>query len=884
MIGAALALLVLSAPLSMLSTAGVEAAVEDEFETFTKDNACANNDCTEAESDWASSTSQRDYYAWDITNVDDVMENGTAPVYEKVGPFTYDITHKRTIVDYNESAGTMTYNQVKSFECAEDSAVSCDTPVSQLNIAFRAQTIGATGLAINGIMEATKAGFAVGMMGQDLNTTQAGVATAADIAADTSSDSGQAFGTNAYLTWAAMNPVDALTLPAADFSQGIEAALSATEHPLDPNFNISLLQPLGSVAFLGLGDPEDDWIAVASDPLNSTTMQRATTYGYVAFVMVDHDADASTPDVPNMVDHDADASTPDVPEVDFNQTLVRDKALHTKIGIIFSAPAIMGGHSGNSDVDPSDNDGSADRMENLLGVSFDGVNVTNLLTAGHLTDTPSGLIATNAEGTGFGIATFLGLDAGTAMSTYGLTMEQYGATAGWAAGWVTSTTSVQMGLLGGTGTMNAAQFVNITFGGEDPIQSTPEKPHYLNNSLNVGGLWGTALTGSSGAPAVDLNPALAGNILYGDLGLATTNGAGLFLYGELSGMTPPIDFTTMGPGEPMTWNTSTISMLYGGIDANTIGALRTLMMGPIFGDFVPSFLQDSFMTTPYLTQSVSSWLFGWHDPVSAFLASGNPMDLSVGWASLETNETYYGSEGLLNGDGTNYTVCTGESSSCDVGETLLEDGSPELPWRSTEMMMATYGLVTVEYLNETTGGFLTGSGDKVDVSGYAIADITCSGTSEVKNIPVDTCSASVDPLTRSIQAKLLGVGAGLVAATPSALPVYLGSEISMSSEELSGLIIAGESTTTFYLDARDASLMTTAPTMDNLTKVFEIKSSSTIEDDDAEKMESSIVQNQNGLSYWTNFDVPTDYIALLLYLGAVVCLVLAAMATNKEEE
>ena len=877
MIGAALALLVLSAPLSMLSTGAVEGAVEENFETFTKDNACANNDCTEAESDWASSTSQRDYYAWDITNVEDVMENGTAPAYEKVGPFTYDITYKRTILDYDEDAGTMTYNQVKSFECAEDSAVSCDTPVSQLNIAFRAQTIGATGLAINGIMEATKAGFAVGMMGQDLNTTQAGVATAADIAADTSSDSGQTFGTVAYATWAAMNPVDALTLPAADFSQGIEAALSGTMHPFDPNFNISLLQPLGSVAFLGLGDPEDDWIAVASDPLNSTTMQRATTYGYVAPMMIDHDANASTPDIVVMMDLDGDGTDDVVP--DFNQTLVRDKALHTKIGIIFSAPAIMGGHSGNSDVDPSDNDGSADRMENLLGVSFDGVNVTNLLTAGHLTDTPSGLIATNAEGTGFGIATFLGLDASTAMSTYGLTMEQYGAVAAWAAGWVTSTTSVQMGLLGGTGTMNAAQFVNITFGGEDPINGG-----YLTNSLNMGGLWGTALTGSSGAPAVDLDPGLAGNILYGDLGIATTNGAGLFLYGELSGMTPPIDFTTMGPGEPMTWNTSTISMLYGGIDANTIGALRTLMMGPIFGDFVPSFLQDSFMTTPYLTQSVSSWLFGWHDPVSAFLASGNPMDMSVGWASLETNETYYGSGGLLNGDGTNYTVCTGESSSCDVGETLLEDGSPELPWRSTAMMTATYGLVTVEYLNETTGGFLTGSGDKVDVSGYAIADITCSGTSEVKNIPVDTCSASVDPLTRSIQAKLLGVGAGLVAATPSALPVYLGSDISMSSEELSGLIIAGESTTTFYLDTRDASLMNTVPTMDNLTKVFEIKSSSTIEDDDAEEMESSIVQNQNGLTYWTNFDVPTDYIALLLYLGAVVCLVLAAMATNREEE
>ncbi|RJU83055.1 MAG: hypothetical protein DWB99_03130 [Candidatus Poseidoniales archaeon] len=877
MLGAALALLVLSAPLSMMSTAGVEAAVEENFETFTKDNACANDDCTEAESDWASSTSQRDYYAWNITNVDDVMATNAAPMYQKVGPFTYDITHTRTIVDYNESAGTMTYNQVKSFECAEDSEVSCDTPVSQLNIAFRAQTIGATGLAVNGIMEATKAGFAVGMMGQDLNTTQAGVATAADIAADTSSDSGQAFGTNAYLTWAAMNPVDALTLPAADFSQGIETALSGTMHPFDANFNISLLQPLGSVAFLGLGDPEDDWIAVASDPLNSTTMQRATTYGYVAPMMIDHDADSGTPDIVVMMDLDGDGTDDEVP--DFNQTLVRDKALHTKVGLIFSAPALLGGHSGNSDVDPSDNDGSADRMENLLGVSFDGVNVTNLLTAGHLTDNPTGLIATNAAGTGFGIATFLGLDAGTAMSTYGLTMEQYGATAGWAAGWVTSVTSVQLGLLGGIGTMNAAQFVNITFGGEDPINGG-----YLTNSLNMGGLWGTALTGSSGAPAVDLDPALAGNILYGDLGLTTSTGAGLFLYGELSGMTPPIDFTTMGPGTPMTWNTSTISMLYGGIDANTIGALRTLMMGPIFGDFVPGFLQDSFGSTPYLTQSVSSWLFGWHDPVSAFLASGNPMDMSVGWSSLETNETYYGSDEIANGDGTNYTVCTGESSSCDLGETLLEDGSPELPWRSTEMMMATFGLVSVEYLNGTTGGFLTGSGDKVDVSGYAIADITCSGTSEVKNIPVDTCSASVDPLNRLIQAKLLGVGAGLVAATPSALPVYLGSDISMSSEELSGLIIAGESTTTFYLDTRDASLMTTTPTMDNLTKVFEIKSSSMIDDDDAEDMESAIVQNQNGLSYWTNFDVPTDYIALLLYLGAVACLVLAAVAMNKEEE
>ena len=59
MLGAALALLVLSAPLSMLSTAGVEGAVEENFETFPVDNACANDDCTEAEEDWATSTGER---------------------------------------------------------------------------------------------------------------------------------------------------------------------------------------------------------------------------------------------------------------------------------------------------------------------------------------------------------------------------------------------------------------------------------------------------------------------------------------------------------------------------------------------------------------------------------------------------------------------------------------------------------------------------------------------------------------------------------------------------------------------------------------------------------------------------------------------------------
>ena len=117
-----------------------------------------------------------------------------------------------------------------------------------------------------------------------------------------------------------------------------------------------------------------------------------------------------------------------------------------------------------------------------------------------------------------------------------------------------------------------------------------------------------------------------------------------------------------------------------------------------------------------------------------------------------------------------------------------------------------------------------------------------------------------------------------------ALPVYFGTEITLMSEELSGLIISGSSTSTFYLDTRDQYNRADPPMMSHLQPVFQIVQSSEIEDDDAEDMESAIVTNQNALSYWTNFDVPTDYVALLLYLGALTCLVLGVMALGNEEE
>ena len=872
------------AALAPMATGAVEGAVEDNFASFSKDSVCANDDCTEAEEDWASSTSPRDFYGYSITNVADVMANGSTPVYEKIGPVTYDITTTRTILDYDSAAGELTYNSVKSFACSADTAVPCDTEVSQLNIAFQTQVIGATGTAIAGIMDVTKAAFTTGMLAQDLESMHAGAPTAAAMSNNLAATTAALEDAGMPSEMAAAAAPDAL---ADNFWAGYDANFQAvatvdyaTANGLDSSFaanfssdantdmtyafynamgpggeDISLTGALGATmlsAHCASFPTEDAATIMGMDDMTASgTMTRATLWQYMAM------ATETIPDVETIV--------------------ARDWAMCAGVGMTFSA---LGGGDDDWMLDTTGEavDASA-RLANL-GITMDNTAAMAMLFGIPGDDAITGLLEVSESGTEFGVGNFLAMDAASAMTAYGMDAATYAAVAGWAGGWITDATSLPMILLGGSGDMTASLFVNTTFGAEDPLNGG-----YLENSLNLGGFWGMA----EGRENIALDPAVSGNALYGPLGLTTQTGASIFLYGELSGMTPPINFTTMGPGTPMVWDEATIGALYG-VDTNAAAAMRALMMGPIYGttadSFVPGFLMSSFGTTPYLTQSFNNWLLGWHDPVSAFLATGNPMDMTVGWTSLESNETYFGSGGIANGDGTNYTMCTGEAGDCDQGETLAEDGSTQLSWRNDAMMAATFGLITPESLVGTTGGFLTGTGDKVDVSGYAIADITCDGTSELKGIPVDDCSATVVATERNIQANLLETYS-LLDATPGALPVYFGSEISMQAEQLSGLIIAGESKSTFFLDIRAHGSQASTPSMSDLVPVFEIHSSSMIEDSDAEEMESAIVQNQDKMTYWTNFDSWIDYVTLLFWVGGIAMIgmgmVGAANAPTEEE-
>jgi hypothetical protein len=120
LIATGLVLVSLNLALGAYATGQVPAAVEEAVAMKAKDDICENTMCTEVNEDWAESTSERDFYAWHILNVDDVIENMSAPIYEKIGPVTYDVTLKKEVDSYDIKNGLLTYKQITSYACSKD--------------------------------------------------------------------------------------------------------------------------------------------------------------------------------------------------------------------------------------------------------------------------------------------------------------------------------------------------------------------------------------------------------------------------------------------------------------------------------------------------------------------------------------------------------------------------------------------------------------------------------------------------------------------------------------------------------------------------------------------------------------------------------------------
>ena len=847
-------------------------AVNEGMSDLYLEGMCADEDCNDLSDDWKLSTEQRDFYGWSITNLEDVNVNGSEPEYETVGPVTYDVTSEREFISHDEENGEMTYREFTTYSCSADTQVPCSTEITNLNIAFNPQIIGATSTAIGAVMEITKTGFASGVMNVQMENVQASynVSKYLDY---------QMYNLKPLLGYIYYNPYSAETY----FLDGMFDLF-------DPAYGENFLED-NNLSWLDNGGVHPEWnmsnMTYAFDeavgPAGEDLALRNGTGPLVYAAMGEPDCTQSSTTM--LWNCPSDSITMQRAELwdfahptDLNITIARDWTMFGGMGKLV---VDYGGlDDGWKDDTTGESVNASQRLLNFFDMEIDNEVAMNVLHSGNGTDDPTGILAVSESGMSFGLSYFADLDKSAAMEEYGIDSDQYETLNYWAMDWLEDKSSLPLILVGGEGYITASEFVNVSFGGEDPVNGG-----YLDNSLNIGGLWGLIL-----GDTVELTAEQSGNILFGPMGLTTPNGTNLFLYSELSGKTIPVpvedvydgtlDLEDWTSAEAQVWNDELLAELYG-IDENSAAAMRFLMKGPMFGALIPDFLIDSFNTSKYLSQSFDNWLLGWHDPVVAWLDGDGSDDMCAGWTSLETNKTYFGSSvcedgEITNDKGTVYKICTGESTMCDKGEMIAEDGSKQLPWRDDTKYEATYGLITQEDKTGYTGGFLTGEGDLVDLSGYGLVPVNCDSEGEVKGIPVDICTANMDPLTRPIQAKLLDTDT-ILDATPGALPVYFGSEVTIKAEKLSGRVIAGESTSTFYLDTRSVWDQQTPPTMDNMTKVFEIKTSGELDDETAEELSSAVVTNQDFMSYWTNFDSGVDYVTAAFWVLGPLSLIAGAI-------
>ena len=139
--------------------------------------------------DWLVSTSERTYFANSITNLEDVLD-GNDPVHEMMGPFIYEVTTTREILDFDYDLQTITYSEYDVFEWCENctwineqdepiNSVSGNTNITQVNILWNTQRIGGmnTGIEFGEIF--AKGMFTMEMIRFDLEnripSRQAGV-------------------------------------------------------------------------------------------------------------------------------------------------------------------------------------------------------------------------------------------------------------------------------------------------------------------------------------------------------------------------------------------------------------------------------------------------------------------------------------------------------------------------------------------------------------------------------------------------------------------------------------------------------------------------------------------------------------------------------------
>ena len=818
--------------------------------------------------EWLVTTSERTYFANSITNEEE-LESGDIPELEKMGPFIYTVTTTKEILEFDESAGIITYSEYDSFDwCStcfwtddngvEHQSINGTTDVTQVNILYNTQLIAglATGIDYGGIF--AKAGFANNMISFELQNKAPSIWASNEISNDNVVVNGSSILDFAYGSWNESTSAGVMT---PNFTSSIDMIMDGAVS--DTGICIALTCEIGPMLVAGMGVPS-----------STTTAVRSALYGY---------SDVSEPELTHIdwsvyslaatafSNHGGGANLTEVDNLKERLEAVTESTLGNNKGVLINNP---------------------DALEYVLF----GINEGTGNAAGLLTETDFFGIPLN------GVALFLLGASGSpfdAMVEYKVGLADLLDLVDYAGRWLAydnpligAPSEFPMILTGSSGTLNGNEWWLESFGGNEPINNG-----YLSIGMNRAAFEGT----------IDLSSEKANEILYTGANALTGDFATAFMYGELSGLSLPMTATgPMAGGEQVVWDNAYVASIYG-ISEEEAAALKSWVIDFMFPSVVPALLNFQYDASPYTTQSMNNWLYGWDDAVLEGLGRDS-------WVTLETNETYFGSDGLSTGDYTVYQMSTGTGANnadnmehgllrgyinsdgdglCDFK--LDSDGNAEfdvpceanetygmtehLPWRAPHNEAASYGLLSESVGNTNTvwAGTIGGIADaedpvNVNLVGYAIATSEVGDKVTYKDIPMIEHSISLDPAENQIQGKLIGSGT-YVDAMPGALPVYFKSEVDIKVEPITNVAMYGKSTSSFLFDYRGPGNTDPDFNGEYMQTVFEIHTFSEISDDDAKIFKGKVLDH-TGPFFWTDLggsgDTELEALKLISYVSAAM--------------
>ena len=887
--------------------AGVQDVVADGYDGYDDDGN--KNYTIDYDDEWLASTSERVYFAYSLDNPDGV-DAGEAHEFTKMGPFIYEVTTTREILGFDYDAGEMTYSEYDSFEWCDDctwtddngdshDSVPGSTEITQVNILWNTQRIAgiSTGIIYGEVF--AKAGFANNMIANDLQNRAPSIWAAESIG-------GMVSGFEAQLQQAGYNQSAAAAIaPAAILDVAYDSWNSSSGMGvMDPDFSLSadsilhtavdtstgtciaLTCEIGPMLIAGMGEPSETVTPMraallgygSTDPVELTHMDWAV-YALAGQEFLSAGGMADLTQVDDLRQRLVEVSGVDIPNPDVLN------------GVIFGTP-------------------DAEIPNGLLSISdYSGIPLNGVA-----------LFLLGAQGDLFGT-----------MTTYGIGLTQLLGLSDYAGEWigmVGTPTEFEMILAGGQGTLNADDWWQISFGGEEPIAGG-----YIPIGLNRGDFEGT----------VDMDVAKVTEILYTSPYALTSDFASIFMYNELSGHTLPMnedwDDFEMG-GTVVDWNDAFVAAAYD-ISESDAAAVRSWVADFMFDQVIGALLGFQYGGSAYITQPVDNWLFGWRDIIVADVVYEQPDNMALGWVSLETNETYFGSDsvttgdfdvyvastegdnvgqrlrqGYINSDGDGFcdfklnsdgTMADADSSGmypCEEGD--LYGFTEHLPWRAPHRETSTLGLLSAHVGNENTvvAGAVGGVADsddpfRVNLVGYAMAESVPGDMETYKGIEMRAHTVNLDPSQNQIQAKLIG-SASFVDVLPGALPVYFGSNVDIKVEPVTQVAMYGKSVSMFHLDLRGPGMLNPEMGVDT-HPVFEIHTFSEIPDEDAETFQCRVLDNMEPM-YWTDFGgsgdcalegtAVIDSVTAVLYVASIAMIAVGALgfggigpiAVSKDED